>query len=164
MSKWRTTISLGESLAVIANLGVIIGLVLVWLEIRQSQTQLRADVELSLATSYQTAIGRTIENDHVAEVLMLAYQDPESLSAVQYVQLMSTHAEWMSVVYATFELWRNGAISEETWLMHSNYYLEFLRTEWMQNFWRGIHHEGMYPEEFMNDLESRMPIPVNSIP
>ena len=92
--------------------------------------------------------------------MLLAYQDPASLTPTQYLQLMSVHAEWMAIVYATYELWRTGAISEETWKLHSNYYLELLRTEWLQQFWRGMHHEGMYPAEFMESLESRLPEPV----
>ena len=159
MSAWRPTISLGEGLAIVANVGVIIGIVFVWMELRHNQTQLAADVEMSLAASYQTALGRTIENDKVADLMMLAYQDPTSLSPRDYTQLMAIHAEWMSIVYATYVLWRDGAISEESWQMHSNYYLEFLRTEWLQNFWRGMHHEGMYPEKFMGDLEARFPAP-----
>ena len=157
MSKWRPTISLGESLAVVANVGVIVGLLFVWMELRQSQKQLGAEVELSLAESYQTVMGRSVENDHVAEIMMLSYSDPDSLSQLQYLQLMALHAEWMAIVYATYELWRTGAISEQTWLMHSNYYLLFLQTEWLQVFWHGMHHEGMYPPEFMRSLESRMP-------
>ena len=159
MSRWSPTISFGEALAVTANLGVIVGLIFVWVELRQNQTQLSADVELTLANSYQTALGRTIENDHVADIMMMSYLDPQSLTMRQNVQLMGMHAEWMALVYATYELWQNGAVSEDTWLMHSNYYLEFLRTEQLQKMWRGMHHEGMYPEEFMRDLESRMPIP-----
>jgi len=162
VSRWRATISLGEGLAVVANVGVIIGLLFVWMELRHSQTQLGADVELSLAYSYQTAMGRTIENDHVAEIIIVAFQDPGSLTPIQYVQLMSVHAEWMSVVYATYRLWRTDAISEETWERHSNYYLLFLQTEWLQQFWRDMHHEGMYPQDFMGSLESRMPVPIDA--
>ena len=158
MSKWQKTISLGESLAIAANLGVIVGLVLVWMELRQSQTQLAADVELSLAASYQTAIGRMIDNEQVRETMRTSYLDPDSLTMDQYGQLMGVHAEYMSFVYATYELWRSGAISEDTWLLHSNYYLHLLRTEWLQDFWREIHHEG-YPDEFMDSLESRMMVP-----
>ena len=104
--------------------------------------------------------GFDVENDHVAEILMLSYQDPDSLTPIQFTQLMSLHAEWMSIVYATYELRRNGAISEETWIIHSNYYLLFLQTEWLQEFWRNMNHEGLYPAEFMEDLESRLPPPI----
>ena len=157
MSKKYPAISLGESLAIVANAGVILGLIFVWVELRQCQTQLRADVELSLAASYQVAMGRTIENDHIAEMMLDVYLDPEALTPAQQVQLMAIHAEWMSIVYSTYALWRSGAISQETWEFHSNYYLLFLRTEWLQSFWRDMHHDGMYPEEFMADLEARMP-------
>ena len=164
MSDKHPAISIGEGLAIVANFGVIVGLIFVWMELRQSQTQLSADVELSLAASYQVALGRAVENDHVAELMMVAYRDPESLTPTQYLQLMSVHAEWMSIVYATYELWRADAISEQTWALHSNYYLLFLQTEWLQQFWRNMHHEGMYPEAFMESLESRMPTPTTLNP
>ena len=152
-------ISVGEGLAILANVGVVIGLLFVWAELRQSQTQLNADIELSLAAAYQSAHGRLTENDHVAEVMMTAYSDPESLTAVQYVQLMSIHAEWMTIIYAAYELLESGAIDEDTWNLHSAQYLSFLQTEWVQNFWRGMHHEGMYPPGFLEELESRLPTP-----
>ncbi len=157
MTNKNPAISLGEGLAIVANLGVIVGLVFVWIELRQGQSQLKADVELSLAASYQEVLGRASENEHIAEVMLTSYQAPESLSPTQYLQLMSVHAEWMAIVYATYELWRSGAITEDTWELHSNYYLLLLQTEWMQQFWRDMHHEGMYPDEFMTSLESRMP-------
>ena len=159
MSKKHPAISVGEGLAIVANLGVVLGLIFVWVELRQSQTQLSADVELSLAASYQSVLGRASENDHLAELMSLAYRDPASLTPTQYLQLMSVHAEWMAIVYATYELWQSGAISEESWELHSNYYLSLVRTEWLQDFWRGMHHDGMYPEDFMQSLESRLPEP-----
>ena len=152
-------ISLGEGLAILANLGVVLGLIFVWAELRQNQAQLKADVELSLAAGYQEALGRTVENPHVAEILFKTYLEPESLTQVQYVQVMSIHAEWMALVYATWELYRSGAIDEQTWRYHSNQYLYFLSTEWTQNFWRGMLHDGMYPQEFLDEMESRMPDP-----
>ncbi len=164
MSKKHPSISLGEGLAIVANLGVVLGLIFVWVELRQSQTQLRADVELSLAASYQTVLGRASENEHLADLMFLAYQEPEALTQRQYIQLMSVHAEWMAIVYATYELWQSGAIAQETWELHSNYYLLLLQTEWIQGFWRGMHHDGMYPAEFMQSLESRMPTPAASVP
>ena len=157
MADRQPRISLGEGLAIVANAGVIVGLIFVWVELRQGQTQMRADIELSLAEAYQSVLSRAAENDHVAEIMILAYEEPRSLSQLQVVQFMSIHAEWMTIVFATYQLWQSGAISEEAWLAHSNYYLLFLQTEWLQNFWRGMNHEGLYPEAFIESLESRMP-------
>ena len=157
MSSKQPAISVGEGLAIVANLGVVIGLIFVWMELRQSQTQLAADVELNLAAAYQTAMGRAVESEEVAVILAKAYSAPETLTRTEYLRLMSIHAEWMSIVYATYQLWQSGAIDEATWDYHSTYYLLFLQTEWMQNFWRGLHHEGMYPALFLEELEARMP-------
>lgn len=159
MSGRQPAISVGEGLAIVANMGVILGLVFVWAELRHSQTQLSAEIELSLAAAYQATMGRTTENESVAEIMRIAYANPQSLTENQYVRLLSLHAEWMSVVYATYELWQSGAIDEDRWRFHSSYYLFFLQTRWLQDFWRGMHHEGMYPQEFLDELEARMPVP-----
>lgn len=152
-------ISIGEGLAILANVGVVIGLIFVWMEIRQSQTQLKADVELSLASSYQTVLGRSVDNPAVADLLATAYMRPDELSTTQYLQLMAYHAEWMALVFATYQLWTTGAIDIDVWHQHSQYYLLFLTTPWMQDFWRGLNHDELYPEEFLNELEARLPHP-----
>ena len=161
MSEKPPAISVGEGLTIVANAGVIIGLVFVWMELRHNQLQLRADVELSLATAYQTVLGRVVENPEMAEIQIQVYRDgPNSLAGPQYIQLMSGHAEWMSLMYATYQLWQSGAISEETWDFHARYYLMLLQTEELQSFWRGMNHgDAMYPRNFLDELEARPPEP-----
>ncbi len=161
MSERPPAISVGEGIAIIANLGVVIGLVLVWMELRQSQVQLQAEVELTLATAYQTVLGRVVENPDMAAVQVIAYRDgPNSLTMPQYIQLMSNHAEWMSVVYATYQLRQSGAISEATWDYHARHYLMLLQTEDMQLFWREMQHgDELYPQDFIDELEARLPEP-----
>lgn len=165
MSENRSKISIGTGLTILTNIGLVIGLIFVWLELRQNQTQLEADVELSLATSYQTALGRVVENQALAEIIGTAYVDPESLTLTQYLQFTSHHAEWMALVFATYQLWRSGAIEEEVWEQHSSYYLLFLQTPWLQKFWHELNHDNLYPPHFIEELESRLPEPqVFSVP
>jgi hypothetical protein len=159
MSEKRSVISIGQGLTILANVGLVIGLIFVWLELRQNQTQLKAEVEFSLASGYQTALGRVAENPAIADILGAAYFEPESLTQTQYAQLTFYHSEWMTLVFATYQLWRAGAIEDEVWEQHSRYYLTFLLTPWMQDFWRGLHHDGVYPQHFIEQLEARLPEP-----
>lgn len=159
MSEKRYVISIGEGLTILANTGLVIGLIFVWLELRQNQAQLNAEVELNLASSYQTALGRGVDNPALVDILGIAYSDPESLTPTQYTQLMFYHSEWMTLVFATYQLWHAGAIGDEVWEQHSGYYLAFLLTPWMQDFWRGMHHDDLYPQHFLEELEARLPEP-----
>ena len=159
MSEKRSAISIGEGLTIVANLGLVIGLMFVWLELRQSQTQLEAEVELNIASSYQTALGRMVDNPEIADVMIAAYSNPESLTPTQYLQLTSYHAEWMVLVFATYQVWRSGAVEDEVWDQHSTYYMLFLQTPWMQEFWRSLNHDDLYPRQFIEELEARLPEP-----
>ncbi len=159
MSEKRSVISIGEGLTIVANLGLVIGLMFVWLELRQNQTQLAAEVELNIASSYQTALGRIVDNSALADTIGIAYFDPESLTPAQYLQLSSYHAEWMVLVFATYQVWRSGAIDDEVWDQHSTYYMLFLQTPWLQEFWRELNHDNVYPKQFLKELEARLPEP-----
>ena len=104
MSEKRSVVSIGKGLTILANVGLIIGLLFVWLELRQNQTQLKAEVELNLASGYQTALGRGVENPALVNIIGTAYFEPESLTPTQYTQLTFYHAEWMTLVFATYQL------------------------------------------------------------
>jgi membrane associated rhomboid family serine protease len=159
MSEERSEISIGKGLTILANAGLLIGLIFVWVELRQNQTQLKAEVELSLASGYQTVLGRGVENPALLDTIGTAYFEPESLTPTQYSQLTFYHAEWMTLVFATYQLWHAGAIEDDVWEQHSRYYLTFLLTPWMQDFWRGLNHDGVYPPRFIEELEARLPEP-----
>lgn len=162
-SDGKRGISIGQAATIVANLGVLIGLVFVIFELQQNRLNLQAEIELSIAASYQVAMGRTLENPVVAELMQTAFTQPDSLSDVQYVQLMSWNAEWMAVTYATHRLWRMGAISEETWLQHGSYFALFFQTEWIRDFWRAT-NAGIYPETFLQEFEALLPTVSNGNP
>ena len=122
MSELRGRISIGQAATILANIGVLVGLVFVILELQQNRVSLEAEIELSLAQSYQEAMGRSLENPAVAELLSTAFTDPESLTQIQYVQLMAWNAEWMAIVYATYRLRISGAVDEDSWRQHANYF------------------------------------------
>ena len=69
---------------------------------------------------------------------------------------MSWNAEWMAVVYATYRLLELGAVDREQWLQHASYFTLFFQTPWMRDFWRTA-NLGVYPEEFLNELEGLLP-------
>ena len=149
-------ISIGQAMTVLGNLGVIVGLIFVGMELQQNRINLQAEIELGLASSYQEAMGRTVESPAVAQLLQTAFLEPDSLTGIQTVQLMSWNAEWMAVVYATYRLRELGAVDEQQWLQHSSYFMLFFQTEWMRSFWRETNH-GTYPADFLAELEQLVP-------
>jgi hypothetical protein len=97
-------------ISVVANIGVMIGLLFVAYQINQNTTQLRR-AEMN-ATHEQISAWRhaIMENQGLAEIWEIASRDPKELSAAQRVRLDLTLEE---IFWANFQTWdraRVGAI------------------------------------------------------
>lgn len=152
----RWSVSLGQAVTVLANLGVLVGLIFVVAELQQNRVALQAEIELDLAAAYQTTIGRGVDNASVVDLLQTAFLTPDSLSQAELTRLMGWSAEWMAVVYATYRLRELGAVDDEVWQQHGSYFALFFQTPWMREFWRST-STGVYPDDFMAELETLMP-------
>ena len=75
-------ISLGKLLGLLANLGVIIGILLLVLELGQNRDMMRAQIRNELARSLPDFLGLLIDNRELADLLVRANAG-ESLSAAE---------------------------------------------------------------------------------
>lgn len=143
-------ITMGQLLTLFANLGVVIGLVFVGLELQQTRVSMQADVELTLAQSYQVLMGRSIELPHVAEIILMANTQPEQLEPVQFVGILAWTAEALNLAFATWQLREMGAIEEATYRQHVTYIAASFQAEFMQGMWRD--NLNLYPEAFQVEM------------
>ena len=60
---------ISTTLALTANIGILIGLIVVILELRQNQETLDASIQLSLSSAYQEIASRPVENRDFAAVI-----------------------------------------------------------------------------------------------
>ncbi|MEN8374564.1 MAG: hypothetical protein ABFS34_03880 [Gemmatimonadota bacterium] len=144
---WSSTVAL------VANLAILVGLVFVIVELRQNQKNLDATVQMSLASAYQEVASRAVENPQFAETIFRMFSTPDSLTEVELVQAINWTSEWAAIVFAASELRATGAISEETWLQHASNFSLFLKDDWFRDFFRA-QFAVSYPAEFMAELDS----------
>jgi len=93
-----------------ANVGVMLGLLLVAYQINQNTTQLRR-AEMN-ATHEQFSVWRhaVMENQDLAEIWEIASRDPKVLTATQRVRLDLTFEEYFWVNFQYWDRARIGAI------------------------------------------------------
>ena len=128
-------IDLGQTIAILANLGVIAGIAFLAFELRQN-TQA---VELASAQAYLTGgseLDLRIATDKDLASLLLRGGDPEPLTAVEALQL----ERWN---YAVLRQWETaqylhsiGALDERLWLAYRQEIGKiFLRGGRMREYW-----------------------------
>jgi hypothetical protein len=98
-------IDLGQTIGIVANIGVIVGIVFLTLEIRQNNLLMRSQTRSQISQSISDMLLRSVNSDYFAELV-----DPEELeeqgeSAVRFrVFQMANFRIWENVYYQ----WRNG--------------------------------------------------------
>ena len=146
---------INSTLALTANIGILIGLFFVILELRQNQDTLDASIQLSLSSGYQEIASRPVENRQFAAVLVKAFGNLDDLDMVDKVQLMNWNQEQLTLLYATYELRNSGIVSEAVWDHNANWFATFLETPQILEFYE-TYSRHVYPEDFFLEIESRI--------
>jgi hypothetical protein len=105
---------LTEWISIAANIGVIAGLILLSVQVRQNTTGLRA-------AAYQTWLTANMELNVAAtdpaqsSALQKGYIDPRSLTADTYIQFAMWNFSLMQMAQVTNHLYQEGSVSRELW-------------------------------------------------
>ena len=146
---------INTTLALTANIGVLIGIFVIVLELRQNQASLDAFIQLSLSSAFQEIQSRPTENRDFATVLYKGFVDPDDLDMVDTIQIVNWIQEHLSVLYATYEPRNEGIISEEVWALNARYFALMLETPSVRELYEN-YSRFVYPEEFFLALESHI--------
>lgn len=147
---------INSTLTLLANVGILIGLVFLLVELRQNQASLDATIQLSLSASYQDIASRPIENREFAEVLGKVFTDPDSMDMLDTIQMMSWSQEYLAMLYAAYELRQQDVISEAVWQQHAKYFAAFLANPNYREFFDAT-MRSIYPEAFFVAIENHIP-------
>lgn len=108
------TEKLNKWLALLANIGVLVGIIFLALEIRQSNRIALATTEISVRDQFNINNELVLANDTVAELLVKAYDADADFSDVEIAKLYGywyAHVNtWMSIEIA----YKNGMVSRAT--------------------------------------------------
>ena len=140
---------INSTLALTANIGILIGLFFVILELRQNQDTLDASIQLSLSSGYQEIASRPVENREFAAVLYKAFVNLDDLDMVDKIQLMNWNQEQLTLLYATYELRNSGIVPEAVWDHNAKWFASFLKTPNILEFYE-TYSRHVYPEDFFS--------------
>ena len=142
---------LNKWLTLLANTGVLVGLFVVILELRQNDESLNAQIHFSLGEAFQDISARATENTEFAQTLARLFGDQE-LEHYEMAQVLSWIQESMIVLFSAYELKEQGIISEETWGIRAKLFAGFFDNE---NFRVGYEsNREFYPEDFFREIET----------
>ena len=120
-----------------ANIGVLIGIVFLAFEIRQTGDALHAQMSDSVADGFITLNMATISDPQVANVWLTGIYQPDSLTDTEAVQF-SMYMRALFNQYIRLEnLYRVGLISELDWSYHAGEIVTMMSTPGGQVFFEG---------------------------
>ena len=146
---------INTTLALTANVGILIGLFVVVLELRQNQASLDASIQLTLSAAYQEISSQAVENGDFAEVLEKVFVRPDDLDTVDSIRLTNWTQEYIVLLFATYELRNKGVVSEELWVHNARYFAWFLEDPSYRQHYNQFNRD-IFPEEFFLALESHI--------
>jgi len=146
---------------IIAALGIMLSLIFVGIQVRQSNEQARkheaarrADatqaVHDNFANMYLT-FGSSLE---VAEAATKGLKDPDSLSDGESMVLFSGLMAGMSYMQSAFFKWREGDLSDDLWRAWQNSNVSYFTTPGGTRFWEG--RKSNFDPEFVAFVEANL--------
>ena len=105
---------LNERLALIANIGVIAGVLFVGWEIQQNTEQMRADVAHNLMASFRDA-GEPLTDKSNAEMFFRGFSGLENLTASERYQFNNICAKYFRVAEEAYLHYHAGRLEDTYW-------------------------------------------------
>ena len=142
--------NVSQTIVVLANLGVIAGIVFLGYELRQTRISLEDSSHLSSTVLSQDSFDRLWEPGF-AEVYQLGMKDISSLSPAQRLQFDAYVFQRMSVWEYAFYSYRRGTMDPEIWFGWDANFLSEIRGEAWQEAWLPIRYT--YGAGFVEHVE-----------
>lgn len=148
-------IDLGQAISILANIGVIAGIVFLAYEIRQNTIS----AQIESASSYQPSISQLLvlllEDDDLAETVRKGVSGQPVTEAEEFqlnIFYMSVLRSWQLPYYQN----RLGAMDSESWNALRLSLLQTLKRDiGLQRYWRSTNKEE-FPEEFAQFMSELM--------
>ncbi len=107
-------IDLGQLLQILANVGVIAGIVFLAVEIRQSNRIAIATTEIEIRNNWAPINSAIYSDQNIAELLVKCREVDPILTEVETEQAIAFIFQWANSWLAIEEAYKNGMVSAET--------------------------------------------------
>lgn len=143
----------GQLLQVASNVGVIIGLLLVAVQMRQTSEAIRASrLDVWNLGGVQVDVG--IMGDDAAEALATALSQPARLTEGQLYQLIMVQDAYLYTMLAQWQAYRAGQISSDDWALAREAFALTFGTPASRELWK-VYKFGL-PDGLVTELDEEL--------
>jgi hypothetical protein len=128
-----------------ANIGVVLGLVVLIVEVRQNTMQARSNAAYQFLETSSNLNLAVIENRDVASMLRRGNNDYNALDADEKTQYFFFIGQYYQVYSNMFDLWQNGSLPDSAWHAVRKDILTLMAMPGPRLIWAGYAKEGQSP-------------------
>lgn len=144
---------LNTVLTLTSNVAVLIGIILVIIELRQNDDTLSASIQLSLSNSYEEIATFGVEHPHLARSIMRLFGG-EELELTDIMNIMGWQARYIQVLHTTYNLYRDGIVSEAFWREKASHFTVFMiQSDRFSQIYFDSRHDELFSGEFDSAIE-----------
>ena len=145
-------LDLGQTMTLLANVGVILGIVFLAFELRQNNQQLALQsYQAWVAANLQ--INASLANPELAAVTAAGNEDSRNLSRDTFVMHAMSHLAMFQMAQATDYLYKQGALDQELWQSEMSRAAGILTAPGVRQWWDAGGRTQVSPQ-FANFIES----------
>lgn len=143
----------GGWLALAANLGVVAGLVLLAVELRQNTQVVRAQAVTNLMTGLMSAETAFMGED-TAAAYVVALDSPETLTGEEIVKVWAVLNVTMMAVQQTHSMYALGLATEESWNTAVDWASGSLNFPFSRMWWRQM--KNIFPSDLVEEIDAAL--------
>ena len=126
---------LNSWLGVIANIGVLVGVIFLVVEVRQTTNAVRTNnVQSSLALGFES--GSWLLDPEFAHAWLAGLEDTSTLTDVQRLQFDEFLGQRLNIWEFAVNANESGTMSEADWASWDGYFSSWIRQGELRNYWR----------------------------
>lgn len=141
--------SLGEFVAALAT---IVTLIYLAIQIRQNTRSVRLAAESEASHQIAGWTAQVVNNQELGRIWDAAATDPDSLTDDEKRVYLWYVVELILLYESVFNLFREGLVSESSWMPKAKFILVLLRNSWLENWWTS--RIAPLSEDYFNYIET----------
>ena len=129
------TEKLNSWLTLLANIGVVIGLVLLIIEIRQNTEVARSTAELEVSNLQTEFFMRLAGNPDLSRIVLIGNQDSDALNAIEKTQYVNHYVAVFMTMEGTYKQYQRGFIPEDGWTPYEGLIQSIMANPLVEDWW-----------------------------
>jgi hypothetical protein len=149
------TTNISKWLTVIANLGVLIGLILVSYELNQNSKLARAAL-INDGSGFENQFWADVMGDAPTSVIAMAVECPERMSYADYMAMDAYLFTSLNIVYRNYELAQEGLFTQSDWKKDVEGYTHWYLGNDFGRAWWSKEGQFFFDENFSNHVGKQL--------